>query len=242
MGTASPVAIVTGGAAGIGAAICRRLVASGNQVVAADLAPPSEVDPAVSYMTADVTDPASVERLVENVTAEFGRLDVLVNNAGIYSTLTPIAFTKLSRKDWQTVLDVNVIGLANCCAAAVQVMTSGGRIVNIASTVPLRGVPAFLHYVASKGAVLGMTRALARELADQGIRVNAVAPGFTLSDAVRSNEDLMGAVAVNAMATRLINRPQVPDDVAGVVAFLAGPDADYLTGQTIVVDGGSVLH
>ncbi len=242
MSGAVPVMLVTGGAAGIGAAICRRLAADGAEVVSADLAPPAEASANAVHLTADVTDPASVVRLVEDIVVRFGRLDVLVNNAGLYSTLAPTPFTELTPEDWRRVLEVNVVGVANCCSAAVPVMAEGGRIINIASTVPMRGVPAFLHYVASKGAVLGMTRALARELADRRIRVNAVAPGFTLSDAVLANPSLMGEVADNAMAARLIGRPQTPDDVAGVVAFLAGPDADFLTGQTVVVDGGSVMH
>lgn len=240
------VAIVTGGAAGIGRTIARRLAGQGATVVAADLesALPASghTDAGIVDLAVDVTDPASVDDLMARVRDEYGRVDVLVNNAGIFSSLTPRPFTELEPDDWRRVLDVNVVGLFTCCKAAVPVLTPGGRIVNIASAAALKGLPMFLHYVSSKGAVLAMTRALARELADRDVRVNAVAPGFTLSDAVRDNEELIGGLRESAVQTRLLHRDQVPDDVAGVVCFLAGDAADFITGQTFVVDGGSVLH
>ncbi|MQA82049.1 MAG: SDR family oxidoreductase [Streptosporangiales bacterium] len=240
------VAVVTGGAAGIGRTIARRLADRGARVVAADLdsvlGASDGTEAGITHLPVDVTDPASVDDLMARVRDEHGRVDVLVNNAGIFSSLTPTPFTELEPDDWRRVLDVNVVGLFTCCKAAVPVLAPGGRIVNIASAAALKGLPMFLHYVSSKGAVLAMTRALARELADRDVRVNAVAPGFTLSDAVRDNEDLIGGLRESAVQTRLLHRDQVPDDVAGVVCFLAGDDADFITGQTFVVDGGSVLH
>ncbi len=234
------VAVVTGGSAGIGASICTRLADRGASVVAADVRPPGP-DHVAAYLPLDVTDPASCDRLFAEVTERYGGVDVLVNNAGIFSTLAPTPFTEIEPAEWRKVFEVNVIGVASCCRSVMSVMRPGGRIVNIASAAALKGLPAFLHYVSSKGAVLAMTRALAREVAPRDIRVNAVAPGFTLSQAVRDNQDL-DEMQGGARATRLLARDQEPEDVAGVVAFLASPDAGFLTGQTIVVDGGSVLH
>ncbi|MQA02616.1 MAG: SDR family oxidoreductase [Streptosporangiales bacterium] len=239
------VAVVTGGAAGIGQTIGRRLVAHGATVVAADLERcdglvPCDDGTVCGYV--DVTDPASIDALMCAVAKEFGRVDVLVNNAGIFSSLVPQHFTELEPDDWRQVLDVNVTGVFNCCKAVLAAMPAGGRIVNIASAAALKGLPMFMHYVSSKGAVLAMTKVLARELADRDIRVNAVAPGFTLSDAVKDNEELLGGLRHSAVQTRLLGRDQTPDDIAGLVTFLAGPDAAFLTGQTFVVDGGSVLH
>lgn len=234
------VAVVTGGATGIGEAITARLTDLGAKVVVADLNPPKS---GTTYLPVDVTDLAKVEGLFAEVADRFGKVDVLVNNAGIFSTLTPKPFTEIEPDEWRKIFDVNVLGVANCCRAVLPAMaSSGGRIINIASASALKGLPSFLHYVSSKGAVLAMTRALARELADRDIRVNAVAPGFTLSGAVKGNQELLGKLQDTAMRTRLLARDQEPDDVAGVVAFLAGSDGAFLTGQTIVVDGGSVLH
>lgn len=233
------VAVVTGGSAGIGASVCARLAERGAKVVTADLRPPSHE---AAYIPVDVVDPASVDQFFAEVASRFGAIDILVNNAGIFSTLSPAPFTEIPPAEWQRVLDVNVIGVANCCRSVMSAMGPGGRIINIASAAALKGLPGFLHYVSSKGAVLAMTRALAREVAHRHIRVNAVAPGFTLSEAVRDNPELIDGLHDASVATRLLRRDEEPNDVAGVVAFLAGDDAAFLTGQTIVVDGGSVLH
>jgi NAD(P)-dependent dehydrogenase (short-subunit alcohol dehydrogenase family) len=233
------VAVVTGGSAGIGASICARLAERGAKVIAADLRPPSHE---AAHIPVDIADPESVDQLFAEVTDRFGSVDVLVNNAGIFSTLSPTPFTEISAAEWRRVFEVNVIGVANCCRSVMAAMGPGGRIINIASASAFKGLPSFLHYVSSKGAVLAMTRALAREVAPRDIRVNAVAPGFTLSEAVRNNPDLFDGMHDSSVAGRLLRRDQEPDDVAGVVAFLAGDDAAFLTGQTIVVDGGSVLH
>ncbi|MGH9021885.1 MAG: SDR family NAD(P)-dependent oxidoreductase [Acidimicrobiia bacterium] len=245
------VAIVTGGARGIGLAISRRLVVDGASIVVADLEGSKEAASELNAAGAtalgvqvDVADEQSVSEMVRQATQKLGRLDVLVNNAGIFTSLAPTRFADLRVEDWRRVLDVNVIGVFNCCRAAVPAMSAsgGGRIINIASAAPMKGLPMFLHYIASKGAVLAMTRSLAREVAEHRIRVNAVAPGFTVSAGVQEHPELLEALRAPSVQGRLIQRDETPDDVAGVVAFLAGPDSDFVTGQTVVVDGGSVLH
>lgn len=242
------VAIVTGGARGIGLAISRRLAADGATIVIADLEgakqAASELGGPSLGVQVDVADEQSVDEMVRQSTHEFGRLDVLVNNAGIFTSLMPTPFSDLGVEEWRRVLEVNVIGVFNCCRAAVPAMSAsgGGRIINIASAAPMKGLPMFLHYIASKGAVLAMTKSLAREVAEQQIRVNAVAPGFTVSAGVEDHPELLDALRASSVQGRLIRRDERPDDVAGAVVFLAGPDSDFVTGQTFVVDGGSVLH
>jgi NAD(P)-dependent dehydrogenase (short-subunit alcohol dehydrogenase family) len=248
---AGQVAIVTGAARGIGLAIATRLAAGGARVVIGDLhgtkeaaATLLEQGHAALGLDVDVSDADSVEEMMSQAAGHFGGLDILVNNAGIFSSLSPTPFTELTSDDWHRILDVNVVGVFHCCRAAVGRLAAGGggRVINIASAAPFKGLPYFLHYLASKGAVLAMTRGLARELADRGILVNAVAPGFTVSDGVAGNTTLLDAMADTAIATRLLHRPQEPADIAGLVAFLAGPDSSFITGQTFIVDGGSVLH
>jgi NAD(P)-dependent dehydrogenase (short-subunit alcohol dehydrogenase family) len=171
----------------------------------------------------------------------FGGIDVLVNNAGLMSTLRP--FEEISSNEWMKVMQVNTLGPFLCAKAAVPSMRErgGGRIVNMASTVALKGVPGWLHYVSSKGAVIAFTRALARELGQSGITVNSIAPGFTLSDGILKSKvhELIGENA--RIGGRSIQRDQVPDDLVGTLLYLVGEGASFVTGQTIVVDGGSIF-
>jgi NAD(P)-dependent dehydrogenase (short-subunit alcohol dehydrogenase family) len=232
------VAVVTGGTRGIGRAIADGLAASGARVVVADLDPPAD------GIRGDVASERDVERMVEEVVAREGRIDILVNNAGLYASLAMRPFTEIPLAEWRRVMDVNVASMFLTCRAVVPVMRGqgGGRIVNISSGTPFRGVPFLLHYVTSKGAIVAFTRALAKELGADAIHVNCVAPGFTMSDGVLEHPEVVEALRDVSVSARTIQRDQVPEDVAGAVAFLCGPGADFITGQTLVIDGGQTFH
>ena len=241
------VAIVTGAAQGIGRAIADGLSAEGARIVVADLR--GAEDAATAYqgglgLTVDVADEAAVEGMVTQTLEQCGGLDVLVNNAGLYASLAMRPFTEIPLDEWRRVMDVNVASMFLTCRAAVPAMRErgGGAIVNISSGTPFRGVPFLLHYVTSKGAIIAFTRALARELGRDGIRVNCVAPGFTMSDGVKEHPEVIEQLRDVSVAARTIQRDQLPDDVVGAVAYLAGPAASFVTGQTIVIDGGQYFH
>jgi NAD(P)-dependent dehydrogenase (short-subunit alcohol dehydrogenase family) len=235
---AGKVAIVTGGAQGIGAAIAHGLEGEGATVVVADLDPPD------GGIRADVSSEEDVARMVEETVGRHGRLDILVNNAGLYASLQMRAFTEIPLEEWRQVMDVNVASMFLTCKAVVPVMREqgGGKIVNISSGTPFRGVPFLLHYVTSKGAIVAFTRALAKELGKDSIHVNCVAPGFTMSDGVKSHPVVVEALRDVSIAARTIQRDQVPEDVVGAVVFLCTPAADFITGQTMVIDGGQYFH
>jgi NAD(P)-dependent dehydrogenase (short-subunit alcohol dehydrogenase family) len=232
------VAIVTGGAQGIGAAIAAGLEAEGAEVVVVDLEPPE------GGIRADVSSEDDVARMVEEALERNGRVDILVNNAGLYASLEMRAFTEIPLEEWRQVMDVNVASMFLTCRAVVPVMREqgGGKIVNISSGTPFRGVPYLLHYVTSKGAIVALTRALAKELGKDSIHVNCVAPGFTMSEGVRSHPEVVEKLRDVSVAARTLQRDQVPEDVVGAVVYLAGPGSDFVTGQTIVIDGGQYLH
>jgi NAD(P)-dependent dehydrogenase (short-subunit alcohol dehydrogenase family) len=241
------VAIVTGGAQGIGRAIADGLAADGARVVVADLRGADEA--AAAYpggvgVTVDVASEADVARMVEETVEQCGSVDVLVNNAGLYASLAMRPFTEIPLEEWRQVMDVNVASMFLTCRAAVPVMreAGGGAIVNISSGTPFRGVPFLLHYVTSKGAIVAFTRALAKELGKDGVRVNCVAPGFTMSQGVLDNPEVVEKLREVSVAARTIQRDQVPEDVVGAVVYLAGPAASFVTGQTIVIDGGQYFH
>jgi NAD(P)-dependent dehydrogenase (short-subunit alcohol dehydrogenase family) len=232
------VAIVTGGAQGIGAAIARGLENEGATVLIADLDAPED------QITADVSSEADVARMVEETLARHGRVDVLVNNAGLYASLAMRPFTEIPLAEWNRVMEINVASMFLTSRAVVPVMREqgGGKIVNISSGTPFRGVPFLLHYVTSKGAIVALTRALAKELGKDGIHVNCVAPGFTMSDGVKEHPEVVEALRDVSIAARSIQRDQVPEDVVGAVVFLCTPAADFVTGQTLVIDGGQYFH
>jgi NAD(P)-dependent dehydrogenase (short-subunit alcohol dehydrogenase family) len=244
------VAIVTGAGSGIGKALARRLAADGASLVIADLArfdqAAAEVAKATDSRTlglqVDVSSENDVARMAAEAVRTFGRIDILVNNAAVFSSLTLKPFEEIGVDEWRKVMDVNIMGVALCCRACVPHMrkAGGGRIINLASGAPIKGVPLFLHYISSKGAVIAMTRGLARELGKDGITVNSLAPGFTLSENLLSKEDHLKAGVVTR-ATRAISRDETPDDLVGAVSFLASADAAFITGQTLVVDGGSAM-
>jgi NAD(P)-dependent dehydrogenase (short-subunit alcohol dehydrogenase family) len=232
------VAVVTGGAQGIGAAIARGLEAEGATVVIVDLSPPE------GGIAADVSSEEDVARMVDEALARHGRIDILVNNAGLYASLAMRPFTEIPLEEWRQVMDVNVASMFLTSRAVVPAMREqgGGKIVNISSGTPFRGVPFLLHYVTSKGAIVAFTRALAKELGKDSIHVNCVAPGFTMSDGVKSHPEVVEQLRDVSVAARTIQRDQLPEDVVGAVVFLCTPAADFVTGQTMVIDGGQYFH
>ena len=245
------VVIVTGAAQGIGAAYARGCAAEGAQVVVTDVQDP---DPVVDEITAsggealgvvaDVTDQDSVDALVRTTIGKWGKIDVLVNNAALFGALTMKRFETIDEDEWDAVMRVNIRGVWQCSKAVVAEMRKKkyGKIINIASGTCFKGTPMMLHYVCSKGAVVAMSRAMAREVGEDNICVNTLAPGLTMSSAVADadqwTEDM---IAANA-ATRCIQREEMPDDLVGTVIFLASHDSDFITGQVLAVDGGSIAH
>ena len=232
------VALVTGGAQGIGAAIAQGLAGEGATVVIADLNPPE------GGIRADVSSEADVRRMVDETLERHGRLDILINNAGLYASLAMRPFTEIPLEEWRQVMDVNLASMFLTCRAAVPVMREqgGGKIVNISSGTPFRGVPFLLHYVTSKGAIVALTRALAKELGKDSIHVNCVAPGFTMSAGVEAHPEVVEKLRDVSIASRTLQRDQLPEDVVGAVVFLCGPGSGFVTGQTIVIDGGQTFH
>jgi NAD(P)-dependent dehydrogenase (short-subunit alcohol dehydrogenase family) len=241
------VAIVTGASQGIGRAIARGLAAEGARIVVADLQGAEEAAatwPDGIGLTVDVADEGEVQRMVDETVARCGALDILVNNAGLYASLAMRPFTEIPPDEWRQVMNVNVASMFLTCRAAVPVMREhgGGKIVNISSGTPFRGVPFLLHYVTSKGAIVAFTRALAKEVGKDNVLVNCVAPGFTISDGVEQHPEVLEKLRDASVAARTIQRDQVPEDVVGAVVYLAGPGSAFVTGQTIVIDGGQYFH
>jgi NAD(P)-dependent dehydrogenase (short-subunit alcohol dehydrogenase family) len=242
------VAIVTGGAQGIGNAIAKGLAAEGARIVVADLSRAEEAAQEFEEgigLTVDVADEAQVEGMAQEAIDRCGRIDILVNNAGLYASLQMRPFTEIPVEEWRQVMDVNVLSMFLTMRAVVPRMREqgeGGRVVNISSGTPFRGVPFLLHYVTSKGAIVALTRALAKELGRDDILVNCVAPGFTMSDGVREHPEVIEALQQVSVSARTLQRDQMPEDVVGAVVFLCGPGATFVTGQTIVIDGGQYFH
>jgi len=241
------VAVVTGAAQGIGRAIADGLSREGARIVVADLQRAEEAASAYPDgvgLTVDVASEDDVARMAEQVLERCGSVDVLVNNAGLYATLPMRPFTEIPLEEWNRVMEVNLASMFLACRAIVPIMRGqgGGKIVNISSGTPFRGVPFLLHYVTSKGAIVALTRALAREVGKDGIHVNCVAPGFTMSDGVKAQPEVIEALREVSVAARVIQRDQVPEDVVGAVVFLCTPAADFVTGQTMVIDGGQYFH
>lgn len=242
------VTVVTGAGQGLGRAFAQQLATDGAQVVVADIdgaraqSVAHEIGPAALAVKVDVADEVSVAELYEHVERTWGHLDVLVNNAAVFSALRMGPFDEISVDEWDQVMAVNVRGPFLCSRGAVPLMRrrGGGKIINISSATVFLGRPHYLHYVTSKAAVIGMTRALATELGPHGITVNALAPGSTETEVPR--DTVTPEQARSIVAGQAIGRRQVPSDLAGVVSFLASPASDFMTGQTMNVDGGASFH
>lgn len=247
------VAIVTGGGHGIGRAYASRLAAEGARVVIAELdgnagsAVAAELNaqgmPAFAVQT-DVANEASANNMAAQTIAHFGRIDVLVNNAAIFATvpMSRSPFDEISIDEWDRMMSVNVKGTWLASRAVVPQMRAQayGKIINVSSGTALKGSPSRIHYVTSKAGILGFTKTLANEVGKDGICVNCVAPGSTLSEENPDADILkMRAQAANA---RALKRVQTPEDLTGAVVFFASADSDFITGQTLVVDGGSCMH
>ena len=235
--SASRVAVVTGGASGIGAAVTARLRAAGAEVQVADLTPTEPGGPVV-----DVADAASVAAFAAEVRARFGRCDLLVNCAGAVAVGT---VTECTEPDWHRVFDVNVTGIWQTSRHFLPMMPPGSAIVNVASAAGLRPIPGMAAYVASKAAVVGLTRAMALDHAAQQVRVNCVCPGLVdtplAATAQRERPDATRQ-SVAGFDDYLIKRQASADEIAAYVCFLGSPEAGYITGATVTADGGRTLH
>ena len=245
------VAIITGAAQGIGAAYAKRFAEEGAKLVIADILDPTNVVNTIRQsggeaigLIVDVTDKAQVQGMVQTAVETYGKVDVLVPNAAMFSDLDRGSFLDIDVDEWDALMAVNVRGVFLCCQAVVPEMKKQGygKIVNIASSTVQMGVPWMLHYVSSKGAVDAMTRALAREVGEDGIRVNTIAPGLTMSEKVEARREDLKANVEMSLNARALKRDELPDDLVGTAVFLASADSDFMTGQTIVVDGGLIVH
>ena len=244
------VAIVTGAASGIGPSYAQGLAAAGAKVMVADVEPGDSTVRAIKdsggeamSRLCDVSDEAQVAALVRDTEKAFGGVHILVNNAAVFARFVYAPLDEISAADWERAFAVNVRGSYLCVKAALPIMRRQGygKVINIASGTVFKGVPMMLHYVATKGAVIAMTRSMSSELGKDGIRVNAIAPGLTSTEYLKGRNDIPGVLDTMAK-TRAIARQEDPQDLVGACIFLASPDSDFVTGQTLVVDGGQVLH
>jgi NAD(P)-dependent dehydrogenase (short-subunit alcohol dehydrogenase family) len=247
---AGKVAIVTGAAQGIGRTYALALAAAGAKVCVSDVVDPVETVQQILQqggeavgVRADVTDQSTLDAMVALTLSSFGRLDVLVNNAALFANLRMKNFSDIDNAEWDRVMMVNVRGTWQAIKAATDAMekSGGGSIINVSSATVFKGSPLLAHYVASKGAIVALTRSLARELGPKSIRVNAIAPGLVMSEQVQQHADWKDSGAA-IVGQRALKRESVPEDMVGPMLFLASGDSGFMTGQTLVVDGGIVMH
>ena len=246
------VAIVTGGAKGIGRHYSVALAAEGARVMIADIVDGGSLaaeiasrhgSNSVAAEICDVSDEGAVKRLVAATLARFEKIDVLVNNAALYAPLHETKFTEIDVDLWDRVMAINLRGpfLMAKHVAPEMAKRRYGKIINIGSGTAVRGIPWIMHYVTSKGGIMAMTRAMSRELGDDGIRVNTLMPGFTLSDSiVNENPGHVNTARERAVQSRSLKRDEQPQDLLGALVFLSSADSDFVTGQTLMVDGGNV--
>ena len=242
--------VVTGSGQGLGRAFAHRFASEGLKVLVSDIRKDEaeivadeiiQAGGTAEAIAVDVTDEASTEAMCDAALSAFGRLDILVNNASIFSTLEMRPFFEIPAEEWRRVVDVNLTGVYLASKAAVPTMQGAerGSIVNIASAVVPMGRPNYLHYVSSKAGVIGLTRGMARELGAWNITVNAVLPGSTDTEIERDTVSPEQRKAL--ISSRSIQRAATPDDLTGVVRFFASDDSCFVTGQSLVVDGGTVF-
>jgi NAD(P)-dependent dehydrogenase (short-subunit alcohol dehydrogenase family) len=250
MRSSGRTALVTGGATGLGRAFVQRLLADGARVVIGDVRGAQEaareLDPTGMWcmgVPMDVTKEKSVFEAVATVSSQFGGIDILVNNAALFSTLVNRPFEEYSGDEWMQVMRVNTLGPFLCAKAVAPHMKAQrwGRVINVASTSALKGLANMAHYVTSKGAVITFTRVLARELGAWNITANALAPGLTLSDQILKNDNHVAQFGEAIRKSRSIQRDALPGDLVGTVSFLASDDAAFMTGQTLCVEGGAIF-
>ncbi len=251
MSVAGKTIAITGAARGLGQEFARHLASAGANIVVGDVNDCGATADLVSAaggkaiaVTLDVTDATSATAMVEAGLGAFGRLDGLINNAALYGALHGGRFEAIAEAEWDACMAVNVKGIWNCCKAAVPAMrqSGGGSIVNIASLAATYGMPYGLHYTASKAAVIGLTRGLARELGRDRIRVNALAPSAVLTEGTSEFfGDKLDRALQAVKANQTIQRNLVPSDLTGTVAWLLSDESGFVTGQTIAVDGGTVM-
>jgi len=244
------VAVITGAAQGLGATYARALAREGAAIVIADVRDGAPVAAEIERaggraldVRTDVSDEAAVAAMVAAADARFGRIDILINNAAQLEGLAHVGIAEASAAEWDRVMAVNVRGPFLCVKHVVPVMRrNGGKIINVASTASFSGGFNFHAYAVSKGAMITFTRGLAHELGRDGICVNAIAPGVTLSETVRNDPWFSGDAGRVLLNRRAIRREELPEDLVGTILYLASSASDFVTGQTIVVDGGLVMH
>jgi NAD(P)-dependent dehydrogenase (short-subunit alcohol dehydrogenase family) len=245
------VALVTGAGAGLGADFAHALATQGAAVVVADRKPAAAVlervqrdisGARIADRPTDVSDESQVKALVDSTISTFGAIDIVVNNAAVFSGLASTAVTEIDVELWDRIMAVNVRGpfLLAKHAAPHMIAKRRGKIINIASGVAYKGMAGMVHYATSKGAVVTMTRSLARELGAHNINVNSLAPGLIMSETISANEGHIQDFRAPVLASRSIKRDGFPGDLLGALVFLASEASDFVTGQTIAVDGGSV--
>jgi NAD(P)-dependent dehydrogenase (short-subunit alcohol dehydrogenase family) len=245
------VAIVTGAAQGIGRTIALGLAEEGAGVVIADILDGLSVQRAIEEkggkalaLYVDVGNAKSVNDMVAKTMERFGRIDVLINNAAIFSTLTRNPFYLVTDEEWDRVMRVNVKGPFLCCKAVYPHMKKigKGKIVNISSGTFWEGLGNRVHYITSKAGIIGLTRAIARDAGGDGIRVNAIAPGYTMTEIQKERAPGNQEQIQSTINARCIKRDEEPQDLLGAIIFLSCDESDFITGQTLVVDGGRVMH